>query len=316
MKHFIKNVIIGTLVVLASFWFTSCGADNNNDSSLNSLTDSDFTGQKYYFGFGENESRPNMANEIKYDVLHTHGIFTKNIGGDYIGKTLIHDEATGSSIKAGWADIKKKMNQGDMYVQYSSGHGYQGGLAVGVKHNEIRDYALSLPVKEVIIFTMACYSGTLVDSFNQKKSEWENWPSQGKTLLVMASSQSGELSSTGPGTDADEPNGAEGTAGSAYGHALWKALIGYSDGFLDGVKDDYISLGEIVEYTKWKTRKVGGHTPSITGAYNPNLIMNRVPPKAYVESLVGGTQGMSDDEVKQAVKEFDEEYIEYMKSEN
>lgn len=314
MKKFMHIIITCSLVFLTSCWLTSCGNEDNG-SSLSSLTDSDYTGQKYYFGFGENESRPNMANEIKYDILHTHGIFTKNIGGDYIGKTLIHDEAFGSSVKAGWAEIKKKMKEGDMYVQYSSGHGYQGGLALGVKHSEIRDNALSLPAKEVIIFTMACYSGTLVDSFNQKKSEWENWPSKGKTLLVMASSQSDELSQTGPGTDADEPNGEEGTAGSAYGHALWKALIGYSDGFIDGVKDDFITLGEIVEYTKWKTIRVGGHTPSITGAYNPNLIMNRVPPKAYIESLVGGTQGMSDDEVRKEVNDFEEEYLEHLKSE-
>jgi hypothetical protein len=87
-----------------------------------------------------------------------------------------------------------------------------------------------------------------------------------------------------PITGPDEPNGPEGSAGSAYGHSLWKALIGYSDGYNDGVKDGFISIDEILNFTIWKTQQVGGHTPVYTGSYNPALIMNRVPPKSWLET--------------------------------
>src|SRR5678816_4426417 len=103
--------------------------------------------------------------------------------------------------------------------------------------------------------------------------------------MVLASSRPEEESSTGPHTDEDEPNGPDGSAGSAFGHALWKALIGYSDGYVDGVKDGFISLGEIRDFSIKKTLDVGGHTPVYTGAYNPSLIMNKVPSKEFLESL-------------------------------
>lgn len=310
-----KKFSSSLLVAFSAVFMIQCGSEPiEPGSSLSSLTGEDFKGSKFYFGFGEGESRPNMANEIKYDILHTHDIFTKKVGGDYIGKTLIHDQTTGTSIKTAWSDIKTKMKEGDMYVQYSSGHGYEGGLAAGVTHDEIVENTLSLPAKEIIIFTMACYSGTLIDAFNKRKSEWENFQSQGKTLLVISSSQSSELSSTGPGTDSDEPAGQDGTAGSAFGHALWKSLIGYADGYVDGVKDDYITLGEIVAYSKWKTQQVGGHTPSIAGSYNPHLIMNRVPPKSYLESLQEGSEGLSDEEVSKLVEELDAEFATYIES--
>ncbi len=86
-----------------------------------------------------------------------------------------------------------------------------------------------------------------------------------RSLMVMSSSTVAENSSTGPGTDPDQPNSPNGSAGSAFGHALWKALIGYSDGALDGVKDGFLSLGEIREFTITKTKQVGGHTPDYTG---------------------------------------------------
>ncbi len=69
------------------------------------------------------------------------------------------------------------MTADDMFVQYSSGHGSTSGLGVGVTYEEIRDNALAYPAKEIIIFIMACHSGGLVQSFNDKKDTWQNWPS-------------------------------------------------------------------------------------------------------------------------------------------
>ena len=278
---------------------------------LRSLTDSTYTGKKYYFGWGAAMSGdPSLLqNEVKYDVKHTQDIFTKSIGGDYAGTQFIgSSQATGSSIRSQWTKLKGQMTKEDMYVQYSSGHGSPQGLAVGVSYSEMRDYALTFPVKETIIFTMACYSGKLVDAFNNKQSVWKDWQAQGKTLFVMASSSGSETSSTGPGTDSGEPGGPNGSAGSAFGHALWKALVGYSDGYVDGVKDGFIALGEISDFTTWKTNEVGGHTPVFTGAYHTALIMNKVPSRALLAKFEGkGTEGLSDDQIMERIRALDEE---------
>jgi len=272
-----------------------------------SLTASDYTGKKFYLGFGDKLSGY-MGNEVKYDLAHTHDIFTGKLGGEYQGTKLLgaeHDD-----VIAQWKKIRSEMEKNDMYVQYSSGHGSEEGLLDGVSYDEIRDNALSLPAREVIIFTMACYSGNLVKSFNRRREVWQNWEEEGRTLLVMTSSQPDETSQTGPGKDGDEPHGPKGSAGSAFGHALWKALIGYADGYVDGVKDGFVSLGEIKAYTRDVVRKLtdGTQNPVFTGVFNPGLIMNRVPSSEYLESLGSqSTEGMDDAKIEQLVRKLDEE---------
>jgi len=294
MKH------LSVLVVLI---LSACGVQQS--SQLGSLTDPSYQGHKYYFGWGDAGGSPSsMQNEVKYDVLHTHDIFTTGVGGDYEGKKLV-GTVSSSSIKAYWNELAGKMKPDDMYLQYSSGHGSDTGLGVGVSYDQIRDNALAYPAREIVIFTMACLSGNLVDSFNEKRSVWQDWPLEGRSLLVMSSSRADENSSTGPGTDPDQPNSPNGSAGSAFGHALWKALIGYADGYPNGFKDGFLSLGEIIDFTVWKTRQVGGHTPTFTGIYDRNLVMAKVPPHEWVERLEKSTEGLSDEEIMLKIHELD-----------
>ncbi|MFM8314801.1 MAG: hypothetical protein ACKOA8_10985 [Deltaproteobacteria bacterium] len=272
-----------------------------------SLTGPDYTGKKYYVGFGDYLSGF-MGNEVKYDIAHTHDIFTQEIGGSYLGSKVHGSQVGETALVQKWNELKGLMTEKDMYVQYSSGHGSHTGLAFGPTYNEIRDNALSYPAKEIIIFTMACYSGNLVNSFNQKKTVWENWQSQGRTLMVMASSRPDEESSTGPITDSEEPNGPNGSAGSAFGHSLWKALIGYADGSVDGIKDHFLSLAEIRDFTIKRTQELGGHTPVVTGAYNGNLLMVKVPSQSYIESLSHGSENLSDDQLIEKIRQLDSEW--------
>ncbi len=274
---------------------------------LRSLTGQEYSGRKYYFGWGAAGSNdPSMMhNEVKYDVLHTHDVFTKEIGGDYVGTKMTGSSVTGSQIRSEWNRIKSLLTPSDMFVQYSSGHGSTSGLGVGVSYNEIRDNALSLKAKEIVILTMACYSGGLVNAFNQKKDVWLNWQKEGRTLFVMGSSLGSETSSTGPGNDPDQPNTPNGSAGSAFGHALWKSLIGYADGYVDGVKDGFLSLEEIRDFTIKRTQEIGGHTPVATGAYAGPLVMNRVPPKSFLERLETGTEGLSDEQIQTQIQALD-----------
>ena len=276
------------------------------DSESRSLTGPDFSGRKYYLGFGDYLSGF-MGNEVKYDIAHTHDVFTSEVGGDYEG-VKVHGANQGKTkLIAEWEALGKIMTEKDMYVQYSSGHGSKTGLAFGPSYREIRDNALSYPAKEIIIFTMACYSGNLVEAFNQKKSEWQDWNKQGRTLMVMASSQPSQTSSTGPGYDPEEPGGPAGSAGSAFGHALWKALIGHSDGQIDGIKDGFLSLAEIREYSKKRTQQLGGHTPITTGSYNENLLMAKVPSEEWLRKFDQGTTGLNDEQIIEKIREIDGE---------
>jgi hypothetical protein len=266
-------ILLSSLVVILS----SCGG-SREDANLDGLTDEGFRGRKYYLGWGAAAAGdPQMMhNEVRYDVQHTSDVFTKDLGGSYIGTTIFGAEARGQKIIQKWTDFKTSMTKDDMYIQYSSGHGVRSGLAIGLSWREMTRHLLELPSKETIIFTMACYSGNFVDAMNAQKSSWQNRTAEGRTLFLMSSSRSSETSSTGPGVDKTLP-GPNGSAGSAYGHALWKALAGGADGSIDGIKDGYLTLEEISAYTIKRTKELGGHTPQITGSFNPGLIMSRVP---------------------------------------
>ncbi len=272
-----------------------------------SLTGPEYGGKKYYLGWGStgDSGQGEMENEVKYDVLHTHDIFTKDLGGGYLGTKLIGpSQASATGIRSQWNRLKSLITADDMFVQYSSGHGGASGLAVGLRWDEIRDNALAYSAKEIIILTMSCESGKIVDSFNRKKTQWQDFQATGRTLFVMASSRTEESSSAGPGTDPEEQAGVNGSAGSAFGFSLWKALLGYSDGTVDGIKDGFLSLEEIRDFTTKKTQEVGDHTPVSTGVYSEGLIMNRVPPKWLVEELERATQGMTDREIVEKMDEL------------
>jgi len=273
-------------------------------SDSRSLTGPDFSGRKFYLGFGDYLSGF-MGNEVKYDIAHTHDVFTSDAGGDYEGVKIHGSQVGKEELVEEWQALKKVMTDKDMYVQYSSGHGSKTGLSFGPSYREIRDNALAYPAKEIIIFIMSCYSGNLVEAFNQKKTEWENWAKEGRTLMVMASSRPSETSSTGPGVDPEEAGGPAGSAGSAFGHSLWKALIGHADGETDGIKDGYLTLAEIRDFTRKRTQQLGGHTPITTGSYNENLLMAKVPSQAWVQKTDQETGGMTDAQIIEKINELD-----------
>lgn len=293
----------------------SCSSEDNyfvEDPIVEmSLTMEGFPGKKYYMGWGvAGRGDPNMMHlEVSSDVKHTHEIFSKDVGGNYESYVKTGLEVNGSYIKDTWEEIKDLTNKEDMYIQYSSGHGSPTGLGAGVSYKEIADYVLSLDVEERVVFIMACYSGGLTEEFERRKSEW------GKgDLFVLASSKRSESSSTGPSSD-PEADGPRGSAGSAYGHSLWKALLGDSDGFVDGVEDNYISLEEIAAYTTYLTKRLGGHTPQLTGQFDGMKIMsNRIRQETFMFNDLTGDdffhvyQSESDSFIiskKDEIREFD-----------
>ncbi len=288
---------------------SGCGPEwqqQADSSQTYSLTGSQFKGKKFYVGWGAaSGGDPSMMhNEVKYDVLHTHDIFTSGAGGSYTGQKLIGSQVRGNDVKQVWSALNESATSDDMYVQYSSGHGYPSGLGVGLTYSEMASHVIGMPTRESIVFTMACHSGGLVDTFNRRKVEWGNYQEQNRTLLVMASSTVQQTSSTGPGISSEQ-SGPSGSAGSAYGHALWQSLKGKADGYIDGVQDGYISLAEIVAHSTDLTKKIGGHTPVYTGSFFPLTIMNKVPSAEYVATLEQG-RSVDEDQLREASSAMDE----------
>jgi hypothetical protein len=262
-----KTLAIAALAAV-SVITASCGA-SAPVSNATSITGADFHGKKYFFAWAA-PLDGELGNEVRFDVRHTSYIFTNQWGGAYQGTAYINpDQVKRASILAKLDDYATKLGPDDMYVQYSAGHGSPTGLEVGVTYDEIRAKVLAMKAKEIIVFTMSCYSGGVVADFK----------AQGRTLFIMSSSGKDELSSSGPILDDDEPLAADGSAGSAFGHAVWKALMGYADGYGGAAKDGQLTLGEIRDYVVAQTKKDGGHTPIVTGIYSDDLVMATLPAK-------------------------------------
>lgn len=71
-----------------------------------------------------------------------------------------------------------------------------------------------------------------------------------------------------------------------------------ADGSVDGVKDGFIDLSEIEVYTKRRTQEIGGHNPTTIGCDYQFLIMNEVPGATYLEGVEGGTDSLSDAQIR------------------
>lgn len=228
---------------------------------------------KFFFGFREILDDPEMNNETYADNRHIKDMALDANGGGYKANPAFKEgfletyNGQGSQqIAAEYNRIINSVKPGDMFLQMSSGHGYEGGaraggLAVGATHEEIKTYALKMLDKgaqEVVIFMMACNSGGIVDAFSAADlSRYE-----GKTIFVMASSAADVNSSTGD-MSVDPTIGGQGSTGSAFGNSLWKALQGAADINKDGV----ITLQEIIDYVVPATENLGGHKPQYLGGH-------------------------------------------------
>ena len=155
--------------------------------------------------------------------------------------------------------------------------------------------------QEVVVFMMACHSGGLVDAFKQdgRLNDFKTkYP--GRTLFIMASSRGDTNSSTNAGsvtTDAEVTGGGEGTGGSAFGNALWRAWNGEADKPENGGNDDgIIQLSELIKRTTVLTKENSGgsHTPEILDGYadqNLPLYCIKFDPKSAANPLCRtGTQ--------------------------
>jgi hypothetical protein len=250
-------------------------------STTQSLTGAEYKGTKRFFGFAEVDERSErLGNETRFDVTHMREVFTSAAGGSYQGSAIVQG-ATRETVLAGFDQAAAALGPDDMYVQYSAGHGLKNRLNLWIGYDEMRDRIMALKAKEVIVFMMACHSGGLIESFNRLGDGWKaDWRAKGRTLFVMSSSTTEQLSSVGPQVDPAEGVDVVGNGGSAFGHVLWRAIRGEADSSGDKV----VTLGELVSFVTVETGKVAAaaqgarpdgkpfeQAPQVFGLYSDDL---------------------------------------------
>jgi hypothetical protein len=137
-----------------------------------------------------------------------------------------------------------------------------------------REYAedlLALPAKNVVVLTMACFSGGLVSHLQDPavKARWQQRSAEGRSFVVLTSQSDAALSN---------PRKIDDETINPFTYELLQALSGAADGRGDqgAAVDGQLTLGELTSYLLTETRK---HTrasdaandpePQLAGSYDP-----------------------------------------------
>ena len=184
---------------------------------------------------------------------------------------------------------EEKLLDNDTIIIYSHTHGRKaneeydiplGGLVLDVRGNTLpnmgtflwSEYAqliLDLPAKNVVILTMSCYSGGLINYLNtpEIKEKWENRQQNGRNFLVITS-QNVDLPSN--------PARINGELLNPFTYSVTKALKGEADGYNNAEKDQKITFTELIDYILDTTKSIGQNNnadPQMTGSYDPDFAL-------------------------------------------
>lgn len=261
-------------------------------------------GARVFFGF--NKSKPDELPAMQqrgYDAVQQVGARLEPAGFEtHLLQSPIGTEKPGPSVSCEMvcARLQKwssTMDTNDIIVIYSHTHGLKtdvnraGGLLLGRSQPENPlvlswpDYAeqlLNLPAKTVVVLTMACHSGALVDYLNtdeKTKSLWQTRKESGRNFLVITSQDAESLSN---------PRQIDGEVINPFTYAVRKALEGKADGYRKGgtygQPDGKITLGELADFIPDETRehtRTGDESndpkPRITGSFDPETVIAELP---------------------------------------
>jgi esterase/lipase superfamily enzyme len=206
---------------------------------------------------------------------------------------------TGSRIVSELASYRQSLGSNDTIIIYSHSHGLKGrsgrlgglpldrpGDATRPTYLDWREYAdqlLRLPARTVVVLTMACHSGGLVEFLNgdeKARSLWQTRKAEGRNFLVITSQNAHSLSN---------PRRIDGSIINPFTHAVIKAFEGAADGYQRGRAekrpDGRITLGELADFVMDETRK---HTaprdkdndpdPQRTGSFAPETVIAALSP--------------------------------------
>lgn len=223
------------------------------------------------------------------DAFETAGVSSKTLLQESVPATadaLLVDE---QRVRTALAKLATDLRPEDTVIIYTHTHGLQsksqtepGGLVVTepttfsgprdwLDWREFIDDLLALPAKNVVVLTMACFSGGLVTYLQDPavKARWEQRRAKGRNFVVLTSQNDHALSN---------PRKIAGETINPFTYELLAALSGAADGHGDqgAAVDGQLTLGELSSYLLSETRR---HTsasdaandpqPQLAGSYDP-----------------------------------------------
>lgn len=168
--------------------------------------------------------------------------------------------------------------------------------------DEYADLLLAIPARNVVVLTMACFAGGLVDHLESAAvaPRWRERRSKEGRNLVVLTSQNAALTS--------EPIGKDGVLVNPFTLAVARGFAGAADGFTltdgapapPGAKDGAISIGELIDFVLDQTEHTRSDLPSrpntakpcATGSYDRGDILSCF---AAGQGRTGATPGPTED---------------------
>ncbi len=214
------------------------------------------------------------------------------------------EKVTGAIFKERLTRLATDTTPQDTVVIYTHSHGRKngfeesqplGGIVMDLpvrrtKHrgaflwDEYVDLLLKIPAKNVVVLTMSCYSGGLVEHLNslQVRDRWKDRrQKQGRSLIVLTS-QNKDLQSP--------PIVRNGEVINPFTYAVAKMLAGEADGFnlVRGKpakpphKDGILTVGEMIDYVLYTTEHTISEQarlkniakPQLTGSFNREDVLS------------------------------------------
>lgn len=208
------------------------------------------------------------------------------------------ERVTRQTVKQHLIKLAHSVSREDTVFIYTHTHGHPvqkrssdrpGGMIISLPvldpaHGGIiswKDYAdllLAIPARNMIVLTMTCFSGGLIDTLNDTafSARWCNRQKHGRNLVILTSQNS--LLTSGPiGINHELLN--------PFTFAVTTAFEGTPDGFpsRDGhdTRDGRITIGEFVDYVLTTTRETVSSQPrrpntaqpQVTGSFDRNSVL-------------------------------------------
>lgn len=216
----------------------------------------------------------------------------------------VEEKVTGTIFRERLVRLAASATPHDTVVIYTHTHGRKngfedsqpfGGIVIDLPvrqperggtllWDEYADLVLKIPARDVVVLTMSCFSGGLVEYFDSPKvrQHWEDRKKEGRNLIVLTSQNEDLIS---------PPIVKGGEVINPFTLAVVKSLAGEADGFelTDGnrakldCKDGGLTVGELIDcilYTTEYTTSETSHRkniakPRLTGSFNRRDVLFR-----------------------------------------
>ncbi|MFM7150183.1 MAG: hypothetical protein ACKO23_10105 [Gemmataceae bacterium] len=215
----------------------------------------------------------------------------------------VQEKVTGAIFRDRLRRLTETASAQDTVVLYTHSHGRQngfeesqplGGIVLDLpvrkpEHggallwDEYADLLLKIPAKNVVVLTMSCFAGGLVEHLDSRsvRDRWKNRRQKEGRNFIVLTSQNGSLPSG--------PIVKNGELINPFTYAVAQALGGEADGFVlaggkpvsGKPKDGKLSVGEIIDFILYTTENTESERakirntarPQVTGSFNRSDVL-------------------------------------------